>query len=254
MRSTIATVLAAILLLIGAPAAFAATPSNDTMANATTIAGLPFNVTPDLSGSTVEPGENVDCLFPSTKTVWYRYVVTQKQLLQVDVNSADPDAGVRIYYEYSGSAPALGNCVSLQYSGFQLMVQPVTTLWFQLSVNAGSDATLAVTSLPLLHVSATLDATATYNPKAGTVSIGGTIRGRRGDGGDVGGGINGTALLSLETGGPSPSRRGRPTRLRADQRRRASAPRCSEASPPVSPQPIGRPRQVASVRRISSIT
>ena len=30
-------------------------------------------------------------------------------------------------------------------------------------------------SLPLLHVSATLDATATYNPKAGTVSIGGTI-------------------------------------------------------------------------------
>jgi hypothetical protein len=175
MRTTLGATIAALLLAVTAPSAFAAAPTNDEMANATTITSLTFSASPDLSQATVEAGENVDCGFASTRTVWYRYVVPGKQLLQVDVSSADPDGGVRIYYEYSGYPPTLGNCISLQYSGYKFMIEPVTTLWFQLSVNTGTSATLTITSLPLLHVSATLDQTAISNAKAGTVTIGGTL-------------------------------------------------------------------------------
>ena len=176
MRSITSAVLAALLLGTTATATFAAgSPANDDMSNATTIASLPFGATVDMSGATQELGENADCLFPSTRSVWYRYVVPQKQMLQVDLGGSDPDAGVRIYFEFAGSQPNLGYCVSMQYSGLKLMVEPVTTLWFQLTVDTGTTAALSITTVPLLTVSSTLDPTASYDAKAGTITATGTI-------------------------------------------------------------------------------
>ena len=176
MRTLTAAALSALMLLsFGGPALAASPPANDEMAQATTIGSIPFSATPDLSAATLEPGENADCLFVSARSVWYRYVVPARQILQVEIASSDPDAGVRIYYEYSGSPPILGNCVALQFSPFTLMVAPVTTLWFQVTTNTGTLATLSITSLPLLTMSATIDPTATYDAKAGTVTATGTI-------------------------------------------------------------------------------
>ena len=176
MRSIAAACLSALLIASTATAAAAASPlPNDDMAQATTITSLPFSATVDLSAATVEAGENTECLFPSTKSVWYRYVVPSRQLIQIDLTGSGPDAGVRIYYEYSGYPPTLGNCVSMQYSGLKLMVGPVTTLWFQLTVDTGTTAALSISSLPLLTVSSMLDPTATYNAKAGTITATGTI-------------------------------------------------------------------------------
>ncbi len=173
MKHPISAVLAAALLICSAGIAVAASPpANDNFADASSIAPLPFAQVADLSTATTEAGENLDCGFPSTKTVWYRYTPSATELLSVDIAGSDADAGLRVYFDH-GSGPGLAYC--WQSGPLYLGVSTSFTTYFQLSVDTGSHASLSVVSLPLLTVTATIDGVGRLNMSTGTTVFTGTI-------------------------------------------------------------------------------
>ena len=115
-------------LLVSYPATVAAAvPANDDFTNATPITTLPFTAAVDLSDATVEPGEETQICYASSHTVWFSYDVPTAEILTLDISGSDPDVGLRVFYAYDGTAPAVGNCLSAQFPSITLSVSPGLT-------------------------------------------------------------------------------------------------------------------------------
>jgi hypothetical protein len=175
-RLTVAPLVLAVLLATPA-IALAAAPANDDLSDAVSIGALPFDVTVDLSEATTEPDEDVSSCYPSAHTVWYVYEVPEPEILTLDISGSDPDVGMRVYYQYSGTGPALGNCNSSAYPTTWLNVAPGLTLYLQVtSPDAPATAHLAISSEPRLEVTATLDGgPAKVDLKTGNAQFTGTV-------------------------------------------------------------------------------
>ena len=79
-----------VLVVVGAPSAFASPPGNDAFASADVVAGLPFADSGDLSGTSGEPGEpSSGCLPSPTQTAWYVFTPSSSGSVKVDLAGSD---------------------------------------------------------------------------------------------------------------------------------------------------------------------
>ena len=108
---------AALLAPLGATTASAA-PTNDTVAGATVITGLPATITQDTSTATtdsVDAALNALCGAPATNgSVWFTYTDTTGNGLLVDVSGSSFSAGVAIV---AGDPTAGGDLLSCMPGG-----------------------------------------------------------------------------------------------------------------------------------------
>lgn len=99
-RLLVSLAAAALLAPLGATAAVAAPPSNDTPAGATVVTTLPSTVTQDTSSATTDALDaslNASCGAPATNgSVWFRWTDTAGTGLVVDVSQSSFSAGVLI--------------------------------------------------------------------------------------------------------------------------------------------------------------
>ncbi len=95
-----------LVALAGAPAAFAAAPSNDTFGGATVISSLPFSDTVDTTEATTDADDaqaNASCGAPATDaSVWYA-LTGDGTSVEVDVSGSDYSAGVLVATGTEGS-------------------------------------------------------------------------------------------------------------------------------------------------------
>lgn len=82
----------------------AAAPTNDSFANATVIASLPFHDSFMLDEATTEPDEPInDNCFPVRQTVWYKFSSATDTVVQVDTTDSYYGATAMIIFEENGT-------------------------------------------------------------------------------------------------------------------------------------------------------
>jgi PKD repeat protein len=94
VRFAVAAAFGLVLVLLGAPAAFAQ-PTNDDFANATPVSSLPFDDTVDLTAATTEPSEPSPACVGLQNTAWYSFTPTATEFLSATVDQFG--AGVAAY-------------------------------------------------------------------------------------------------------------------------------------------------------------
>ncbi|MDQ1745249.1 MAG: hypothetical protein QOE23_3588, partial [Pseudonocardiales bacterium] len=110
--AAVAVVTAAGLLYSGSPA-WAAVPTNDTIAGATPISALPFTATLDTTQATTDADDaslNANCGAPATEaSVWYTYTAPADGAVVIDVSQSSYSAGVIVATGTPGNL-SLDNC------------------------------------------------------------------------------------------------------------------------------------------------
>jgi hypothetical protein len=91
------SVTLAVLLLGLQPLAALAAPSNDNLADATSVTALPFHQILDVSEATVEPAEPEPWCAPISNTVWYRIELPKKTGVVVDTAGSTFDTVLAVY-------------------------------------------------------------------------------------------------------------------------------------------------------------
>lgn len=100
MRIAAAALVALLLLAVDVPA-YAAPPSNDDIADATTIGGLPYEDQVDTTEATAAP-DDPECA-ENDHTVWYAFTPTQTVELVVDTFGSDYDTTLSAYVGEPGN-------------------------------------------------------------------------------------------------------------------------------------------------------
>lgn len=97
--AAVASAIALVLLLPLATPVAASAPDNDNLANATIIAGMPFEAYPDLSEATTEPGEQFPCsgYNEGYVTVWYSYTPSVDGAISVGLGRDEGTAYGTVY-------------------------------------------------------------------------------------------------------------------------------------------------------------
>lgn len=86
------------LTLVALPASTAyAQPGNDDVADATTVAALPFTDSVDTTDATLEDGEPESSCAPVGATVWYAMTLSQNTSVTVDTAGSDYDTVLSVY-------------------------------------------------------------------------------------------------------------------------------------------------------------
>ena len=88
-------------------------PANDNIANAETVASLPFSGTIEITDATTEPDEPQVCAF-MPNTVWYSFTPTETAKFQVDTQTSPISANVNVYH---ATGTGFANLQFLQCSG-----------------------------------------------------------------------------------------------------------------------------------------
>jgi hypothetical protein len=101
MRHLVAAVAAALISIpVGAGAALAAPPPNDTPGGATVVTTLPSEFIQDTTEATTDKVDavyNAMCEAPATNgSVWYRYTAPTDEVLTVDVSRSSFSAGIMV--------------------------------------------------------------------------------------------------------------------------------------------------------------
>ena len=182
MRRTVSVFVAAVsLLFLSAGAALAAPPDNDEIANATLIGSLPFSDTVDTTEATTAP-DDPNCVGQGP-TVWYTYTPTEDQRLLADTFGSDYDTTLSAYVGSPGSLEQIacnddsgGNV----QSAILIEVEAGTTYYFMVGAFAsGPGGTLVFnvdeTELQLPDIDVTVDPIGSFDQKAGTATITGTV-------------------------------------------------------------------------------
>jgi PKD repeat protein len=132
---TLALALTLTLFGLALPrASLAAPPSNDTFANATTIAALPFNDTQDPSEATVELGEPLPACYyfgPPTGTIWYAFTPSTSET--ITASSPTFASTVNVYSGTSLASLSSLGCANFN-AGISLRVTAGQTYYFQVGV------------------------------------------------------------------------------------------------------------------------
>jgi hypothetical protein len=175
-----AIVLGAVLAVPLAPA-WAAPPSNDTVAGATVIDSLPFSDTVDTTEATSDDDDaslrplcQVDPTLTFSNSVWYAYTPSTDQTVAIDTSGSSYFAAGAIVTGAPGAfEPVPGGCF---FGSTTVELTANTTYYIDLLESpAGWGGTLRVSISELILPSAelTVDATGSFS-KSGTATITGT--------------------------------------------------------------------------------
>jgi hypothetical protein len=103
-------ILALLLVVIGAPSAFAAAPGNDNFVDATVITALPYSDVVDTTEATVEGTDPlpVACGFELQSTVWYSFTPGTDGDLAVDTLGSGYDTTLAVFTGSPGNLVEVG--------------------------------------------------------------------------------------------------------------------------------------------------
>jgi hypothetical protein len=165
---------------VGAPAA-AAPPSNDTVAGAIPIVGLPFDDEIDTSEATTDQAE-LDAIAPCggvpavERAVWYvAQVTTDATAVRTDVSGSDYGAGIAVFV---GEPTAAGfvTCAPDSVEGPVSAGQTIYLMIFADTVgDPGATLRISVEAVELPTVGVTVDEVGAVDAKTGTASVSGTV-------------------------------------------------------------------------------
>ena len=184
-KQLVIVVLAICSVLLGATPALAASgPSNDKIAGATVIAALPFSDTVDTTKATTDADERAaaqpctDIGAPAIeKAVWYKYTASANITLQVDTTASSYPTGIAAY----NGAPSASTFVTCAPGRLQTSVGAGQTAYLMIfGDQPGSPGgTLRITVQeappPPQITSFTVDPVASFDSKAGTATVSGTV-------------------------------------------------------------------------------
>lgn len=88
-----------------------AQPSNDNFAEATPVAGVPFDDSVGVFDATVEPGEPVEVCAPMANTVWYALTLDQAETVLVDTMGSGFDTVLAVWQGTDINGLELVKCV-----------------------------------------------------------------------------------------------------------------------------------------------
>jgi hypothetical protein len=162
--------------------ALAAPPSNDDVAGATVVPGLPYSETLDTSEATSDPSDaelNVDCGAPALEaTVWYEFTPTADMAVLVDVSASDYSAGV---FVTTGSPGAFGP-VEACGPGVVIFGAAAGTTYVLMVIDDtpggtnGGTLEISITEAPPPpEIDISVDPVGTFDARSGSVTLTGTV-------------------------------------------------------------------------------
>lgn len=181
MRSIVsaAGILAGVLALTAAPAV--AQPSNDELAGATPIPGIPFSDTVDTTDATRAAGDP-DCVGGDGHTVWYEFTPSDPQSVQADTFGSSYDTTLSVW---TGSADSLTQIACNDDAGGDLQsrvrfeASAGETYYLMAGSFPDSGGGLLVLNLdvapPPLDLGVDVDSTGSVIARNGTVTLTGTV-------------------------------------------------------------------------------
>jgi hypothetical protein len=145
-RWFISLFIALAISLGGSSPALAAPPANDNFADAEVINSFPFSVTADVTESTAEPGEPLNCTTILNRTVWYSFTPTETMSIHVDMQGGAADGLVNIYHATGTGLSDLQHlqCVVNPGSSSTFLAEAGQVYYLQVSGNVGGIGTFQV--------------------------------------------------------------------------------------------------------------
>jgi hypothetical protein len=178
-RLGIVGVITAMGLLAAVPA-YAAPPGNDTIGGSVTIGALPYTTTQDTTeaaSDAVDVEANANCGAPALDaTVWYSVTPTTDTVLVVDVSDSAYAAGVLVVTGQPGNLELVAcgpGAVAFEATAgttYQLLVIDYDGVG-----NGGTLVLHVEETSPPPEIDVTVNRTALYHPRTGTVTVSGTI-------------------------------------------------------------------------------
>jgi hypothetical protein len=180
-RLGVVAVIAALAVFAAAPA-YAAPPSNDTFAGATSIGALPFTTTQDTTEATTDADDqeaNAQCGAPALDaSVWYSITAAADGYLAADVSRSNYSAGVLVVT----GAPGGFSVVACAPGAVAFPVTAGTTYHLLViddqSDGGGNGGTLVLSvdeAPPPPQVDVTVNPTARFDAQTGSATVSGTI-------------------------------------------------------------------------------
>lgn len=163
--------------------AHALPPSNDTIAGATVITGLPFADTVDTTDATTDANELavaqpcIDIGAPAIeKAVWYTGTSTTSETVVIDVTGSDYSAGIAVY----NGPPSASTFVTCAPGIIIGPASPGTTFYIMVfgdePGSAGGQLNISIeVAPPPPTVSVWIDSIGRVDPKTGTARLTGTL-------------------------------------------------------------------------------
>jgi hypothetical protein len=184
--ATVAVITAAGLLYSGSTA-WAAVPTNDTVAGATPISALPFTATLDTTQATTDAGDaslNANCGAPATEaSVWYTYTAPADGAVVIDVSQSSYSAGIIVATGTPGSL-SLDNCGPGAVAEAVTAGETIYIMAFDDTPGSGNGGTLQIsvdTAPPPPDLSVTVDPVGSFNSHTGVATISGSVTCTGGD-------------------------------------------------------------------------
>jgi len=138
---------AAAALLLAVPLVSRAAPPNDNFASAAPATAVPFVDAIDVTGATIEPGEQQFCS-PTTQTVWYAFTPAQSGVVRFQATMDNFTSTSIAVYTIGGG---FGNLTFVNCSGFAgplaLPVEANTTYYVQVGTFTGGILTTSIDAL-----------------------------------------------------------------------------------------------------------
>ena len=184
--AAVAVVTAAGLLYSGSTA-WAAVPTNDTVAGATPISALPFAATLDTTQATtdaVDASLNANCGAPATEaSVWYSYTAPADGAVVIDVSQSNYSAGIIVATGTPGSL-VLDTCGPRTVADAVTAGETVYIMAFDDTPGSGNGGTLQISvdnAPPPPDLSVTVDPVGSFNAHTGVATISGSATCTGGD-------------------------------------------------------------------------
>jgi hypothetical protein len=147
----------------------ASPPPNDDFDSATVITALPFSESVDMRYAT-NAWDDPFCATQYGPSIWYQFTAASSARLELTMNSYGT-IGL-----YSGSRGALDELACANYWDGPLFFEAEAGRTYYISISASPyESALAVTLQEALAVSVTIDPTGTFDMKAGTAAVSGTV-------------------------------------------------------------------------------
>ncbi len=127
-----------------------APPSNDDLASAEAVTGVPFSATVDITDAGIEPEEPQNCYFMNA-TVWYSFTPSESMVLRANTLGSSINSNVTIY---SSSGPGFSDLQFLSCSGPDgspsFLAEAGQTYYFQVGGAFGEGGSVRINLLQAL--------------------------------------------------------------------------------------------------------
>ncbi len=178
LRSRLTTGLALLLLVLAGSGTAQAQepPTNDSIANATTIAGPLFTDYIDTSGATADPNDPYCDGY--NYSVWYIYTADDDVYVDADTYYSWYDTTLSVYTGPPNELSQIRCANNYMSEEVSFQAHPGQTFYIMVGAafyEPGGVLNFRVRVTPEFKLGLTLDPTGSFNPRTGRATIGGTI-------------------------------------------------------------------------------